>query len=77
MCGIVGTINKNSEVDKTVLEKMGTVLNKRGPDSHGFYFDKNIGLGHYRLSIIDLSDKANQPMKNKDASVMITYNGEI
>ena len=77
MCGIVGTINKNDDADKSIVEKMGTVLNKRGPDSNGFYFDKKIGLGHYRLSIIDLSDRANQPMKNKDASLLITYNGEI
>lgn len=70
-------LNKTTGVDKAILEKMGSVLGKRGPDHHAFYFDKTFGLGHYRLSIIDLSEKANQPMKNRDASVFITYNGEI
>ncbi|MBS3127847.1 asparagine synthase (glutamine-hydrolyzing) [Candidatus Woesearchaeota archaeon] len=73
MCGICGF---NWE-DKALARKMSDVLEHRGPDGHGYYTDKNISLGHRRLSIIDLSARGKQPMQNKDGTVWITFNGEI
>ncbi len=77
MCGIFGIISK--EVDKQLLISMGQTLSHRGPDAEGYYIEragsKIIGLGHKRLSIIDLSPSANQPMK--DGDVVIVFNGEI
>ena len=56
MCGIAGILTKAplSEGDRDCLRQMARVLDHRGPDGEGFYFDKNIGLAHRRLSIIDL-----------------------
>jgi asparagine synthase (glutamine-hydrolysing) len=77
MCGISGIINKlGVEVDKFHLSKMNDKIIHRGPDSGGFYFEKNIGFGHRRLSIVDLSMLGHQPMCYLDKYV-ITYNGEI
>ena len=77
MCGISGIINKlGIEIDKTQLSKMNDKIIHRGPDSGGFYFDKNFGFGHRRLSIVDLSVLGHQPMCYLDKYV-ITYNGEI
>jgi len=73
MCGIAG-FNWD---DKRLAVKMVSVINHRGPDSSGFYNDRNASLGHARLSIIDLSDKGKQPMSNEDGSIWISYNGEI
>jgi len=84
MCGICGFIIKNTAGTKDcrgTLAKMTNILAHRGPDSDGHYFvdtDKvSIGLGHRRLSIIDLSEKANQPMGNEENSVLVVFNGEI
>lgn len=73
MCGICGF---NWE-DKTLAKKMAWTLEHRGPDHDGYYTDRNISLGHKRLSIIDLSEKGKQPMHNEDSSIWIIYNGEI
>lgn len=73
MCGIVGF---NWE-DKNLLKKMMTSIEHRGPDDNGYYIDKNISLGHQRLSIIDLSAKGKQPIYNEDKSIIINFNGEI
>jgi asparagine synthase (glutamine-hydrolysing) len=56
---------------------MARSLRHRGPDDEGFHIDGNIGLGHQRLSIIDLSPLGRQPMCNEDQSVWIVFNGEI
>lgn len=80
MCGINGIVKLNSlAVNRNEIETMNNKLSHRGPDSEGIFIDKNIGLGHRRLSIIDLSEKGRQPMtfKHKDRSVLIVYNGEI
>lgn len=78
MCGIVGIYNlKNKSIKKSDIVKMTDILKHRGPDGQGFYIKKNIGLGHRRLAIIDLSARAAQPMENEDGSFVITYNGEI
>jgi len=83
MCGICGFIGNE---DKSLVKKMLGVLSQRGPDDEGIYFargrrrganGKALGLGHKRLSIIDLSPAAHQPMSNEDGSIWITYNGEI
>ena len=78
MCGIVGIFNLNGEpVSPVLLRKMTDTIKHRGPDSEGFYVDSFIGLGHRRLSIIDLSRTGHQPMITEDKQFAITYNGEI
>ena len=73
MCGISGiTTNNESLVRKMILN-----TSHRGPDNSGIYSDTSVTLGHCRLSIIDLSSKANQPMSNNNDSLIISYNGEI
>jgi len=59
-----------------LLKRMTRTLQHRGPDGEGYYFDEHAGLGHRRLSIIDL-DAGKQPMSNEDESVWVTFNGEI
>lgn len=73
MCAIVGFTWDN----KSLLKKMAEILAYRGPDGEGFYVDKDISLGHNRLSIIDLSEKANQPLFNEDGFLVLVCNGEI
>jgi asparagine synthase (glutamine-hydrolysing) len=78
MCGICGKINFNSKpIDEGLIRLMSGVLSHRGPNDEGAYIDGNIGLGHRRLSIIDLSEAARQPMHNEDKSIWIVFNGEI
>ena len=74
MCSIFGFLGFE---DKALLKRMGSVSEHRGPDQSGNYIDKNVCLGHKRLSIIDLSIKGKQPMLNEDGSLVIVYNGEI
>jgi len=78
MCGIVGTWDFKNKINPEILKKMRDTLKHRGPDDAGFFIDdeSNIGLGHRRLSIIDLSERGHQPMKTEDNSLYITYNGE-
>ena len=81
MCGIVGiySVDGQSTVDEAVLRHMRDVMVHRGPDGAGIYVgpDRRIGLGHRRLSIVDLSDTAAQPMSNENDTVWVTFNGEI
>jgi len=79
MCGICGKIHfdKTRNADPVLIRKMTAVLNHRGPDDSGIYTENNIGLGHQRLSIIDLSAAGHQPMANEDNSIQIVFNGEI
>jgi len=74
MCGICGIAGVE---DRSQMQKMLSVLKHRGPDSSGIYLNKNISLGHARLSIIDLSAKGNQPMSNENGDVWLVVNGEI
>ncbi len=77
MCGICGVYQLNAEAIKPgTLSEMCGVLKHRGPDDEGFYFGPQIGLGHRRLSIIDL-DSGHQPLTNEDESIWIVFNGEI
>jgi asparagine synthase (glutamine-hydrolysing) len=79
MCGICGILHFDPErpVDPTTVERMAAVIHHRGPDGDGFHVDRNVGLGHKRLSIIDLSDAGRQPMSNEDGRLWIAFNGEI
>jgi asparagine synthase (glutamine-hydrolysing) len=78
MCGITGIHNFNTHepVDKTLLLQMRDTMRHRGPDETGFYLKGNIGLGHRRLRIIDLT-RGQQPLCNEDGTVRIVYNGEV
>ncbi len=64
-------------VSKIEIDRMVDRLLHRGPDATGFRLDGRVGLGHTRLSVIDLSKAASQPMSNEDGRIWITYNGEI
>jgi len=79
MCGILGFWHKNQLVDRKVFEKALISLFHRGPDGRGIFIDteNNLALGHVRLSIIDLSEAASQPMFNESKTLVIVYNGEI
>ncbi|MDD5108758.1 MAG: asparagine synthase (glutamine-hydrolyzing) [Candidatus Omnitrophica bacterium] len=77
MCGIAGKINWNSAVGTEVVTKMCDMMRHRGPDDHGIVSLGNITLGHRRLSIIDLSENARQPMVSSDSRYFIVYNGEV
>lgn len=76
MCGIAGMILSNSNAKKETLEAMTKAIAHRGPDGEGFYLEKNVGLAHKRLSIIDPKG-GHQPMANEDETVWITFNGAI
>ena len=79
MCGIAGKYNirNNESVSPDLIEKMCSSMAYRGPDDAGVYVDGPVGLGHRRLSIIDLSPLGHQPMGTSDGSLWITFNGEI
>ena len=78
MCGIAGLAyaDPSQPVDRTLLGRMTDVMRHRGPDAGGLHVARGVGLGHRRLSIIDLST-GQQPMPNEDSSRWIIYNGEI
>jgi asparagine synthase (glutamine-hydrolysing) len=77
MCGIYGVFDRGgAPVTRELIQKMGSVLQHRGPDGEGKYFSNEIGLGHRRLSIIDVSG-GSQPIANEDATLQIIFNGEI
>jgi asparagine synthase (glutamine-hydrolysing) len=79
MCGINGIFAGNKLNDKTVNEQlllMNDLISHRGPDASGVYFSNGHGIGHTRLSIIDLAEISNQPMLLDDEYI-ISYNGEI
>lgn len=75
MCGIAGIIG--GQTDKVNIENILGKINHRGPDGKGFYKGNNVVLGHARLSIIDLSTNANQPMIDPSTKNVIVFNGEI
>jgi asparagine synthase (glutamine-hydrolysing) len=77
MCGIAGFISKN--LNEANLKAMTNAIRHRGPNAEGFFYDQNeaIGLGHRRLSILDLSENANQPFFSEDGRYIIVFNGEV
>lgn len=79
MCGICGKIyfDTSKKADRRLIDRMTAVLKHRGPDDRGIHVAGHVGLGHQRLSIIDLSPAAHQPMSNEDNSIRIVFNGEI
>ena len=82
MCGIVGALGfQNSDflVTKPYLARLRDQMIHRGPDGAGLWIDQalNVGLGHRRLAIVDLSPEADQPMSNEDGSLWVSFNGEI
>jgi len=79
MCGIAGFYSNNGHFSETDLQQMTNVMLHRGPDAAGFYTNpaKTCGLGHRRLSIIDLSAAANQPMFSQSGRYVMVFNGEV
>jgi len=78
MCGIVGIMNLNGEpVYQGLLKTMTDEIAHRGQDGEGIYIKDNLGFGHRRLSILDLSQKGSQPMTSKDGKWIIVFNGCI
>jgi asparagine synthase (glutamine-hydrolysing) len=77
MCGICGELSFGPPVDIGTLKRMTSALIHRGPDDEGFFCEGNIGLGHRRLSIIDLSPSGHQPMWSMDQTLCIVFNGEV
>src|SRR5215470_5857210 len=78
MCGIVGVIDLRGrrEISRDLVARMNESQHHRGPDEGGTHFEPGVGLGHRRLSIIDLAT-GQQPLYNEDGSVVVVYNGEI
>ena len=78
MCGISGLVMRDgSAVSAVTIERMATTLKHRGPDDSGIFVDGNVGLGHRRLSIIDLSPGGHQPLLSEDGEYVIVFNGEV
>jgi len=78
MCGITGIYSnkKTSNLEQRIIVMNDSIVH-RGPDAGSFFIDKNIALGHRRLSIIDTSERANQPMQSKSKIWNLVFNGEI
>jgi asparagine synthase (glutamine-hydrolysing) len=78
MCGICGKLNfhRQEPVDPVLLRQMMDLIRHRGPDESGEYLSGPVGLGHRRLSILDLNT-GGQPMSNEDSTIWVVYNGEI
>ena len=78
MCGITGIFDTKAkrQIDRDLLIRMNDSQYHRGPDQDGIHIEEGVGLGHRRLSIIDLSS-GKQPLYNEDNSVVVVYNGEI
>jgi asparagine synthase (glutamine-hydrolysing) len=78
MCGISGVVYADAgrPVDRERMRRITGVLSHRGPDAEGFFFGPGVGLGHRRLSIIDLST-GDQPIFNEDRTKVVVFNGEI
>lgn len=78
MCGIAGIVNLSGEsISPVSLKAMTDAIAHRGPDGEGQWIEANIGLGHRRLAIIDLSPAGHQPMMTNDNRYVFSYNGEI
>jgi asparagine synthase (glutamine-hydrolysing) len=77
MCGICGYLSREGPARADVVRAMAGTLAHRGPDGTGFHVDEAVALGHRRLSIIDVTDAASEPMTNEDGSLWLVFNGEI
>ena len=78
MCGLVGIFDGHGrrEISRSLLNAMNESQHHRGPDEGGLHVEPGVGLGHRRLSIIDLAT-GQQPLFNEDQTVVVVYNGEI
>jgi asparagine synthase (glutamine-hydrolysing) len=76
MCGITGKVSLRGNVDASLIERMCSVIEHRGPDSRGVFVGGGVGLGVQRLAIIDLQT-GDQPIFNEDQSIVVVLNGEI
>src|SRR5436309_555322 len=78
MCGIVGIIDPSgAPIDRALLGRMTDRLTPRGPDGEGFWAAPGVGLGHRRLSVVDLTEAAAQPMTSRNGQIRLVFNGEI
>lgn len=77
MCGIIGISARDQTLPFQDFEKAVDTLSHRGPDARGIYEDRFLRLGHRRLSILDLSEKANQPFQDEEKKTVVVFNGEI
>ena len=78
MCGIAGLIHLDSNpVSPVILQRMTDAIAHRGPDGEGHWIEGNVGLGHRRLAIIDLSPAGHQPIASVSQRYVMVYNGEV
>jgi asparagine synthase (glutamine-hydrolysing) len=79
MCGILGVVSTSTIQNRNWLNDARDLLSHRGPDDYGSWWsnDGKVGLGHRRLSILDLSTSAKQPMLSRESDICISFNGEI
>ena len=77
MCGIAGIYSFSGSVSARDIQLMNDTQIHRGPNAEGSFVKGNVGLGHRRLSILDLSENGNQPMTSKCGRYVMVYNGEI
>jgi len=79
MCGINGILQLDSKqsVQESILVQMRDSLAHRGPDDKGIYINQNLGFGHRRLSILDVSTAGHQPFLSEDGRYAMVYNGDI
>lgn len=78
MCGVTGLIDLSGQhIKVSTIVKMIDAIKHRGPDREGYWLHKNVGIGHTRLSIIDISEAASQPMLSGNDNFVLSYNGEI
>src|SRR3979490_411051 len=78
MCGIAGIVHLDGRaVPPATLHLMADAIAHRGPDGDGYWCERSVGLGHRRLSIIDLSDAGSPPTCSPDGQSILVYNGEV
>lgn len=77
MCGIAGYFSPEGRFNKQHLQTVTNSLTHRGPDASGYFIENAVGFGHRRLSIIDLSEAANQPFFSRNKRFVVVFNGEI
>jgi asparagine synthase (glutamine-hydrolysing) len=77
VCGICGYVTRTGSGSAEIIAGMSSALSHRGPDAAGCHVEGPIALGHRRLSIIDLSEAAHEPLTNEDGSLWLVFNGEI
>jgi asparagine synthase (glutamine-hydrolysing) len=77
MCGIFGIVHRRRAADPAEVDRLTDAVSHRGPDGRGRFLHENVGLGHRRLAILDLSERGAQPMHHPQRAVSIVHNGEV